>query len=640
MPIEVPSPPLSLMTAVARIASAASPVGDLDVGQRLHVERLDRALGDHAGLAVLEQPVVVREDVDRDVVHAGLAHLLAREREALRVALACHASIVGCRCADRYTRRPRLALRDQVLAARKRRPLEAAAGLARVRRRRRARVAEPVRSRRHRRGVRLGRQRARHRPPARRARGSRQARPAAGACCPDSTSTGPCTPAASGLAPARARPARADGAAPRSRRDRAGRRRPRAGPRPSRRPARGSARAAGATTAPCRRVSRRHPGRRAAVRRRGRARRARRAPRRAGRLRADVARRARRWALRSDGLRSALGRREHQGVLGRGLHGPAGEGPGQRLAVDVELGLVGVVRRRRVAGDAGEVDPPRVVESASETTIRIDGAAVTSKPSTASHDVASTIDAPPPTSQPPRLKRRSTGPTPDSPSVGLCEVQPVQPAPRPTGAGRGPGGGSSRRGRRCSAPGGCRRGSRRRRRCARRPTTDRRARDSSSVTTREPAVAAVGPGALAAARRGRSAAEQVAPHHVEVGAAAGLSAGCGEVPAAQQRSGRRGSSRTAALDVEQVGHQRRRPSGWWCRAGARPSPRRDSSPSLSSSSRIRCRAVAVVPVLGEEVGVALVDDGLVGRHDEALVRVEHAGQRRRTGCTRRSSRSR
>ena len=40
-------------------------VGDLDVGQRLHVDRLDRRLGDHPGLAVLEQPVVVREGLDR-----------------------------------------------------------------------------------------------------------------------------------------------------------------------------------------------------------------------------------------------------------------------------------------------------------------------------------------------------------------------------------------------------------------------------------------------------------------------------------------------------------------------------------------------------------------------------------------------
>ncbi len=87
---------MSLMTAVLRIASARDVVGHLDVGQRLHVEGLDRVLGDHAGLAVLEESVVVRERVDRDLVDARLPHLLARELETSGVALACHASIVGC----------------------------------------------------------------------------------------------------------------------------------------------------------------------------------------------------------------------------------------------------------------------------------------------------------------------------------------------------------------------------------------------------------------------------------------------------------------------------------------------------------------------------------------------------------------
>ena len=38
---------------------------------------LDRGLGDHAGLAVLEQPVVVGEDLDRDRVDPGGGHLVA-----------------------------------------------------------------------------------------------------------------------------------------------------------------------------------------------------------------------------------------------------------------------------------------------------------------------------------------------------------------------------------------------------------------------------------------------------------------------------------------------------------------------------------------------------------------------------------
>ena len=78
MPIEVPSPPLSLMTAVARTASAAHVVVDLDVVEVWHVDRLDARLGDHAGLTVLEQPVVVGEGLDRDLVHAGVGHLGAR----------------------------------------------------------------------------------------------------------------------------------------------------------------------------------------------------------------------------------------------------------------------------------------------------------------------------------------------------------------------------------------------------------------------------------------------------------------------------------------------------------------------------------------------------------------------------------
>ena len=70
-------------------------VADLDLAERGHVDRVDARLGDHPGLAVLEEPVVVRERVDRDLVHTGRAHLPAREREALGVALACHGSIVG-----------------------------------------------------------------------------------------------------------------------------------------------------------------------------------------------------------------------------------------------------------------------------------------------------------------------------------------------------------------------------------------------------------------------------------------------------------------------------------------------------------------------------------------------------------------
>ena len=66
-------------------------VADLDVGQRLHVERVDRRLRDHPGLAVLEQAVVVRERVDGDGVDTGVLHFGACDLEAF----ATHAPIVG-----------------------------------------------------------------------------------------------------------------------------------------------------------------------------------------------------------------------------------------------------------------------------------------------------------------------------------------------------------------------------------------------------------------------------------------------------------------------------------------------------------------------------------------------------------------
>ena len=58
-------------------------VGHLDVGEGLHLDRLDGGLGDHSRLPVLDQPVVVREDVDRRLVDAGIRHLLAAHLQAL-----------------------------------------------------------------------------------------------------------------------------------------------------------------------------------------------------------------------------------------------------------------------------------------------------------------------------------------------------------------------------------------------------------------------------------------------------------------------------------------------------------------------------------------------------------------------------
>ena len=121
MPIEVPRPPLSLITAVLADRRGGVLVGDLDVGQRRHVDRLDRRLGDHPGLAVLEEPVVVRERLDRDLVDARGDHLVARPVQPC----ATHESIVGLSGGrrnapdrSRIARAAKLALRDQLLTTR------------------------------------------------------------------------------------------------------------------------------------------------------------------------------------------------------------------------------------------------------------------------------------------------------------------------------------------------------------------------------------------------------------------------------------------------------------------------------------------------------------------------------------------
>ena len=180
MPIEVPRPPLSLITAVVGIAARGRLVVDLDVGQRLHVDRLDARLGDHPGLAVLEQAVVVRERLDRDLVDAGVRHLLAgtlslgthapdRRLAACAVSMASDVAArqdgVARPAADHPRRRPLLERSD---APPGRWPSTCSAGSRGT-------------PRGHRRGVRLGRRRARHRPAPRRAARGRQAGDPAGA---------------------------------------------------------------------------------------------------------------------------------------------------------------------------------------------------------------------------------------------------------------------------------------------------------------------------------------------------------------------------------------------------------------------------------------------------------------------------
>ena len=183
---------------------------------------LDRVLGDHPGLAVLEQPVVVRERVDRDLVDAGAG---ASSRAPAR-------GRGRCPCLPWFDRRllgwPRHDSGDATIA--KTRPARPGAdGPATAPARRSARSTRPP-SRRsrwrcgrgtprgHRGGVRLGRQRARHRPAARRAASPPARGCCSRCCCPTTTSTGRRTPARASLAPATPRPARAVRAAARRRR--------------------------------------------------------------------------------------------------------------------------------------------------------------------------------------------------------------------------------------------------------------------------------------------------------------------------------------------------------------------------------------------------------------------------------------
>ena len=84
MPIEVPSPPLSLMiTVLARAAEASASLTSTSVEQVGIGERLDRVLGDEAGDALLQLTVVVAEDVDGLLRHTGVRHLLGGEGESL-----------------------------------------------------------------------------------------------------------------------------------------------------------------------------------------------------------------------------------------------------------------------------------------------------------------------------------------------------------------------------------------------------------------------------------------------------------------------------------------------------------------------------------------------------------------------------
>jgi len=94
--IDYPTPQKEYEIVLARVPNAPERlardvVADLGVAQRLHVERIDRRLRDHPGLAVLEEAVVVRERVDGYGVDPRVLHFGSCDAEAL----ATHAPIVG-----------------------------------------------------------------------------------------------------------------------------------------------------------------------------------------------------------------------------------------------------------------------------------------------------------------------------------------------------------------------------------------------------------------------------------------------------------------------------------------------------------------------------------------------------------------
>ena len=624
MPIEVPRPPLSLMTTVVRMRVGGDLVVDLDVGERLHVERLDRGLRDHAGLAVLEQPVVVGEGLDRHLVHARVQHLLA----GLVQTWTTHASIVGLpgvRPAIRSIRHSgatpsanaaKLALRDQL--------------------RDRSQPAQPARGRRgragdrraragddggtpggHRGGVRLDRHRARHHRAAgdRWSRAGQAGRPA-GACCPTSTSTGRST------AGRRRSPPRGWACSSRSARASASTRSPPPtscsspaspclahrrpdGPRrrllrPRPRPASPSAPPSGccstttrsASTSPSSPTTARSP---APSRRRGCT------------LRL-------RWSSAGEPVETSTdapgssGARPARPAITRSgtsvsVCSPASStasrenGQGRVSPRGPEVGLVGVVLAERVAGDAGEVDPARVVEVGQRDDHphrgrEVDGVARRRR----STPAASTAAAPPPTSQPPRLTSHSTGPIPDV-------------AERRARAARAGGGGptpSRRRAIESSRVTSSRASSRAARRMSSRVSTvvgapvvpprrvglGRAGRSPPPSSGRRRRARRPRP-----SRRGRSA--RAASRHTTLKySAAALSAGWSKSQRAQlPLAGRPVAARQ--VDVEQPRHQRRRQrvAGVELDRGhvVDRRARRRRSMRRSSRSRIRCGPVAAGP---------------------------------------------
>ena len=98
MPIEVPSPPLSLTTAVAAMAALAASGSVVQVGEPGQLgDRFEVGLGQHPGLAGGEHSVGMSEHRDRPRVHAPLRHQVL----GLLQSVAGHGKILGPGITDR-----------------------------------------------------------------------------------------------------------------------------------------------------------------------------------------------------------------------------------------------------------------------------------------------------------------------------------------------------------------------------------------------------------------------------------------------------------------------------------------------------------------------------------------------------------
>ena len=267
---------------------------------------------------------------------------------------------------------------------------------------------------------------------------------------------------------------------------------------------------------------------------------------------------------------------------------PRRERPRQRLARGPEVGLVGVVGVERVARDAGQVDPARLVEVAERD----------------DHPHRRRVGHAVPLGGVPRRRVDGRAAAADLPAAAVD--QPLAPARCRTRrasallAARAGAGGprSSRRGLSACAPGHLVAG-----------VDHRRGQDVVAGLDRAVGAGVVPPGSAVGSRAGRSttatqrsppsghsssgrsswkvAASRWRQTDVEVrrGAAVGVLV---EVPVRAAAAGRRCSSRRGSSHVEQVRRQHRRDRAAGRRAGGRAISSTDSSPSCSSRSRIRC----------------------------------------------------